>query len=91
MHSIAVIGAHADVGVMSGEVRRKSMHPGETPSARGSSTKWGEAVYFPSPPLRYIQEHSKGAAVQFDAGTEPPQRRRLRSPRTLPLYSRIST
>ena len=54
VHSIAVIGAHADKGVMS-----------------GGGTHWGEAVYFPSSPLRYIREHAPNARVDFNPGTDP--------------------
>jgi len=43
--------------------------PGGNAISPASPTKWGEAVYFPSSPLRYIREHARGAAVKFDAGT----------------------
>jgi beta-glucosidase len=71
VHSIAVIGAHADVGVMSGGGSAQVDAPGGNAISPASPTKWGEAVYFPSPPLRYIREHAPGAVVKFDAGTNP--------------------
>jgi beta-glucosidase len=69
VRSIAVIGAHADVGVLSGGGSAQVDAPGGNAISPTTPTKWGEAVYFPSSPLRYIREHARGAAVQFDAGT----------------------
>jgi beta-glucosidase len=69
VHSIAVIGAHADVGVLSGGGSAQVDAPGGNAISPTTPTKWGEAVYFPSPPLRYIREHAAGAVVRFDAGT----------------------
>ena len=69
VHSIAVIGAHADVGVLSGGGSAQVDAPGGNAISPTTPTKWGEAVYFPSSPLRYIREHARGAVVQFDAGT----------------------
>jgi beta-glucosidase len=71
VRSIAVIGAHADVGVMSGGGSAQVDAPGGNAISPASPTKWGEAVYFPSPPLRYIREHAPGTVVKFDAGTLP--------------------
>lgn len=71
LRSVAVIGAHADVGVMSGGGSAQVDAPGGSAIAPGSPTKWGEAVYFPSSPLKYIREHAPGAQVRFDAGTNP--------------------
>jgi beta-glucosidase len=69
VHSIAVIGAHADVGVLSGGGSAQVDAPGGNAISPTTPTKWGEAVYFPSPPLRYIREHARGAVVQFNDGT----------------------
>ena len=69
-HSIAVIGAHADVGVLSGGGSAQVDAPGGNAINPAAPTKWGEAVYFPSSPLRYIREHARGVVVQFDAGTD---------------------
>ena len=70
LHSIAVIGAHADVGVLSGGGSAQVDAPGGNAISPDTPTQWGEAVYFPSSPLRYIREHAKEARVQFDAGTD---------------------
>jgi beta-glucosidase len=69
LHSIAVIGAHADVGVLSGGGSAQVDAPGGNAINPAAPTKWGEAVYFPSSPLRYIREHARGVVVQFNAGT----------------------
>jgi beta-glucosidase len=69
VHSIAVIGAHADVGVMSGGGSAQVDAPGGNAISPASPTRWGEAVYFPSSPLRYIREHAPGAVVKFVAGS----------------------
>jgi len=69
LHSIAVIGAHADVGVLSGGGSAQVDAPGGNAISPATPTQWGQAVYFPSSPLRYIREHARGAVVQFDAGT----------------------
>ena len=71
LHSIAVIGAHADVGVMSGGGSAQVDAPGGNAIAPEKPTQWGEAVYFPSAPLRYIREHAPGAQVTFDSGKDP--------------------
>ena len=70
LHTIAVIGAHADKGVMSGGGSAQVDAPGGDAIAPGTPTKWGQAVYFPSAPLRYIREHAPNAQVSYDAGTD---------------------
>lgn len=71
VRSIAVIGAHADVGVMSGGGSAQVDAPGGNAIDPSKPTRWGQAVYFPSAPLKYIREHAPGAQVSFDAGTDP--------------------
>src|SRR5579875_1461365 len=71
LHTIAVIGAHADVGVMSGGGSAQVDAPGGNAISPNVPTKWGEAVYFPSAPLKYIREHAPGAQVSYDPGTDP--------------------
>jgi beta-glucosidase len=70
LHSIAVIGAHADVGVLSGGGSAQVDAPGGNAISPTIPTEWGKAVYFPSPPLRYLREHARGADVRFDPGTD---------------------
>jgi beta-glucosidase len=71
VRSIAVIGAHADIGLMSGGGSAQVDPPGGNALDPKRPTKWGEAVYFPSAPLRYIREHAPNADVRFDPGTDP--------------------
>ncbi len=70
VHSIAVIGAHADVGVMSGGGSAQVDAPGGDAVHPGQPTRWGQAVYFPSSPLKYIREHAPSAKVEFNEGTD---------------------
>ena len=75
VHSVAIIGGHADVGVLSGGGSAQVDAPGGNavdPKAGGSI--WGKAVYFPSSPLRYIREQAApDAHITYDAGTDPAQ------------------
>ncbi len=70
LRSIAVIGAHADVGVLSGGGSAQVDAPGGNAIEPTVSTKWGHVVYFPSPPLRFIREHAANARVQFASGAD---------------------
>ncbi|AEU37898.1 beta-glucosidase [Granulicella mallensis] len=77
LHSIAVIGAHADRGIMSGGGSAQVDAPGGNALDPSRPSKWGEPVYFPSAPLRYIREHVPDATVRFDPGTDPASAARL--------------
>ena len=69
--SIALIGSHADVGVLSGGGSAQVDAPGGNaidPQPGGSI--WGAQVYFPSSPLKYIQEGSPHASVQYIDGKD---------------------
>lgn len=70
LHSIAVIGAHADVGVMSGGGSAQVDAPGGNAISPEAPTAWGHAVYFGSAPLRYIREQAPKATVKFAAGND---------------------
>jgi beta-glucosidase len=69
--SIAVIGAHADVGILSGGGSAQADAPGGNAIDPDSPTQWGKPVYFPSAPLKFIREHARGAHVEFDSGANP--------------------
>jgi beta-glucosidase len=69
--SIAIIGSHADVGVLSGGGSAQVDAPGGNainPQPGGS--KWGDAIYFPSSPLKYIQAKSPHAPIKYCDGTD---------------------
>lgn len=73
IHSIAVIGPHADVGMISGGGSAQVDPPGGNailPPGKGQ-TRWLEPVWFPTSPLKSIQAKVPGAKVQFDSGADP--------------------
>jgi beta-glucosidase len=65
IHSIAIIGAHADTGMISGGGSAQVDPPGR-PGA-----KWQEHIWFPSSPLKAVRAKVPDANVQFDAGENP--------------------
>ncbi|WP_263379226.1 beta-glucosidase [Granulicella paludicola] len=66
--SIAIIGDHADSGVLSGGGSAQV----DAPGGRPGGSAWGTPVYFPSSPLKYVKEHAGATAeISFDAGTDP--------------------
>ncbi len=72
LHSIAVIGAHADVGMISGGGSAQVDPPGGNaimPPGKGA-TKWQDHIWFPTSPLKTIRGKALAAKVQFDPGTD---------------------
>jgi beta-glucosidase len=69
--SIALIGSHADVGMLSGGGSAQVDPPGGNvimpPGKR--ATVWGHPVWFPTSPLKAIRAKAPNAKVEFDAGT----------------------
>src|SRR5436853_7571205 len=73
VHSIAIIGPHADVGMISGggsaqvdpPVGNAIMRPGN------GQTRSLEPVWFPTSPLNSIRATDPGASVQFHSGADP--------------------
>ncbi len=73
IHSIAVIGPHADVGMISGGGSAQVDPPGGNaimPPGKGQ-THWLEEMWFPTSPLKSIRAKVPGAKVQFDSGADP--------------------
>ena len=69
--SIAIIGSHADVGVLSGGGSAQVDAPGGNAiDPRPGPSPWGEAIYFPSSPLRYIRKKSPQSNVQYIDGKD---------------------
>jgi beta-glucosidase len=77
--SIAIIGSHADVGVLSGGGSAQVDAPdGNAVNPTPGGSPWGKAIYFPSSPLRSIRElcapapewNSIGAQITYDPGTD---------------------
>ena len=77
--SIAIIGAHADVGMISGGGSAQVDPPdGNAIMPPGQrETVWGRPIWFPTSPLKTIRAKAPGAKVGFDAGTESFFRRRV--------------
>jgi beta-glucosidase len=65
IRSIAVIGSHADMGMISGGGSAQVDPPGRPPA------HWQEHVWFPTSPLKAIRAKAPGAHVTFDSGDEP--------------------
>lgn len=73
IHSIAVIGAHADVGMISGGGSAQVDPPGGNaimPPGQGQ-THWQEHIWFPTSPLKAIRVKAPSANVQYDSGADP--------------------
>lgn len=65
IHSIAVIGSHADVGMISGGGSAQVDPPG------GYQPVWKSHVWFPTSPLKAVSARAPGASVQFNSGANP--------------------
>jgi beta-glucosidase len=76
--TIAVIGGHADVGVLSGG-GSSQVYPVGGMAVKGLEPKaWpGPVVYHPSSPLRSIQALAPNAKVVYDDGTDPARAARV--------------
>jgi beta-glucosidase len=73
MHNVAVIGAHSDVGMISGGGSAQVDPPRGNailPPGKGQ-TRWLEPMWFPTSPLKAIREKLPHANVQYDPGTDP--------------------
>ncbi len=73
LNSIAVIGAHSDVGMISGGGSAQVDPPGGNaimPPGKGNTT-WQAHIWFPTSPLKAIRAKAPRANVQYDPGTDP--------------------
>ena len=71
VRSIAVIGSHADVGVLSGGGSAQVDAPGGNAiDPKPGSAEWQKPVYFPSSPLKYIRKKAPKARVEYNDGTD---------------------
>lgn len=73
VQSIAIIGSHANVAVISGGGSAQVDAPGGNavgPHHPGGA-HWMEHVWFPSSPLKEIRRHAPEAKIAFDEGTDP--------------------
>jgi beta-glucosidase len=74
VRKIAVIGAHADVGVLSGGGSSQVIPLGgaglEIPVTMGLSSAFSQITYHPSAPLAAITERALNLQVTYDPGTD---------------------
>jgi len=73
LHTIAVIGSHSDVGMISGGGSAQVDPIGGNaikPAGQGP-THWMEEIWFPTSPLKAIQARAPHATVKYDPGTDP--------------------
>jgi beta-glucosidase len=73
LRTIAVIGSHSDVGMISGGGSAQVDPIGGNaimPPGKGA-THWQEEIWFPTSPLKAIQARAPKAQVKYDPGTDP--------------------
>ncbi len=69
---IAIIGGHADVGVLSGGGSAQVDSPGGNAIDPSEGTsRWGKPVYFPSSPRKSIQRLAPTPTVTYASGDDP--------------------
>ena len=72
VRSIALIGSHADVGVLSGGGSAQVDAPGgDAADPNHGGTQWQKPVYFPSSPLKSIQAKAPRAKLTYNDGADP--------------------
>ncbi len=78
VRTIAVIGGHADAGVLSGG-GSSQVYPVGGIAVKGllPATWPGPVVYYPSSPLRAVQAQAPNAKVVFDDGRDPARAARV--------------
>jgi beta-glucosidase len=73
IRTIAVIGAHSDVGMISGGGSAQVDPIGGSailPPGKGA-THWQQQIWFPTSPLKAVQARAPRATVKYDPGTDP--------------------
>jgi beta-glucosidase len=78
VRSIAIIGSHADVGVLSGGGSSQVYPVGGNAAPGIAPTGWpGPVVYYPSSPMAAIRAQAPNATVRFASGDDPAEAARL--------------
>ncbi|WP_323993228.1 glycoside hydrolase family 3 C-terminal domain-containing protein [Nguyenibacter sp. L1] len=68
---VAVIGGHADVGVISGGGSSQVEPIGGNPVKGSGKTEWpGDPIYFPSSPLDAMHAEAPGGHIDYASGTD---------------------
>jgi beta-glucosidase len=73
VRTIVVIGAHSDVGMISGGGSAQVDPIGGSailPPGKGA-THWQQQIWFPTSPLKAVQARAPRATVKYDPGTDP--------------------
>jgi len=72
LKKIVLIGAHADIGVLSGGGSAQVDSPGGNAlDHKPGGSPWNHEIYFPSVPLRAVKElAAPGTTIAFDPGTD---------------------
>ena len=71
-HSIAIIGGHADVGMLSGGGSAQVDPPGGNaimPPGKGE-THWQDHIWFPTSPLKALRTRLPNTKIEFDSGAD---------------------
>lgn len=71
VRSIAIIGMHADEGMISGGGSAQVDPPGSFNSPVRQQDLHKDAVWFPTSPLKAVAAMAPGAQVRFDSGADP--------------------
>ena len=72
VHSIAIIGGHADAGMISGAGSAQVDPPGGNailPPGKGAA-RWQEHIWFPTSPLEALRAKLPHTKIDFDPGTD---------------------
>jgi beta-glucosidase len=72
VHSIVIIGGHADVGMLSGGGSAQVDPPGGNaimPPGKGE-THWQDHIWFPTSPLKALRAKLPNTKIGFDSGTD---------------------
>jgi beta-glucosidase len=72
VHTIAVIGGHADVGMLSGGGSAQVDPPGGNaiaPPGKGA-THWQDHIWFPTSPVKALQAKLPNAKIEFNSGED---------------------
>jgi beta-glucosidase len=73
VHSIAIIGGHADIAMISGGGSAQVDPPNGNaimPPGKGA-TNWQDHIWFPTSPLKAFQAKMPNTKIDFDPGTDP--------------------
>ncbi len=72
VRSVAILGAHADVGMLSGGGSAQVDPPGGNaiaPPGEGA-THWQDHIWFPTSPVKELEKALPNAKIQFNAGED---------------------